>query len=124
MRNRKDIFGSRPGEPTEDLIDNKARRYLQSFENLKTAADLRNLKLYDLYLLNAFDFDSGTISPKIEGNSEYFKLGNEVLSRIANKDSFAQNAQVSLHDLELTPPVSKEKLDKEKFATFCKWFSW
>lgn len=114
----KDIFGSRPGEPTEDLIDNKARRYLQSFENLKTAADLRNLKLYDLYLLNAFDFDSGTISPKIEGNSEYFKLGNEVLSRIANKDSFAQNAQVSLYDLELTPPVSKEKLDKEKFATF------
>ncbi|QJB71250.1 PDxFFG protein [Mycoplasma sp. 1654_15] len=114
----KDIFGATQDQPAEDVLDNKSRRYLQSFDNLKTAADLRNLKLYDLYLLNAFDFDSGTISPQIVGKSEYFRLGDEIVSRIASKESFAKNRELNLELLEIEKPVSEQKLNKEQFADF------
>ncbi|QJB70913.1 PDxFFG protein [Mycoplasma sp. 1654_15] len=118
----KDIFGSLQNESIENLIDNKSRRYLQTFGNLKTAADLRNLKLYDLYLLNAFDFDSGTISPKIEGKSEYFKLGNEILSRIANENDSVSHDPIELKDLDVPKPISNTKLDKNQFTDFVDTF--
>lgn len=47
--------------------------FLQTINGLKNAADLRKLKLYDLFLLNSIDVESGTINPSIAAESKFFR---------------------------------------------------
>ncbi|MDW2913496.1 PDxFFG protein [Mesomycoplasma ovipneumoniae] len=70
------IFGSNENQNIDELISKKSRRFLQTIEGLKTAADIRKLKLYDLFLLNSIDPDSGTINPGTSGISKFFRNRN------------------------------------------------
>lgn len=73
----KDVWGSIGSTTAADYYEaftNKKRRALQSINGLKEAASIRDLKVYDLFLLNAFDTDSGTLNPSIQGVAQYFKL--------------------------------------------------
>ncbi|UUD36975.1 Uncharacterised protein [Mycoplasmopsis californica] len=71
----EDIWGSTNANSAEDYykaFNNKQRRALQTIDGLREAAKLRGLKIYDLFLLNSFDHDSGTISPSISGEAKYY----------------------------------------------------
>ncbi|WP_036452701.1 PDxFFG protein [Mycoplasma buteonis] len=63
-----DVWGS--AEKTDnvfDVVDNKARRFLQSYESMKEVAKLRDVRLGDLFIANSFDRNSGTLNPFIDG---------------------------------------------------------
>ncbi|AHH45349.1 PDxFFG protein [Mesomycoplasma bovoculi] len=78
----KEIYGSTQNQDIGVLLADPTRRFLQSFNGLKKAAQLRNLKLYDLFLLNSFDTESGTINPSTEDKAEYFRQSQKLLNSI------------------------------------------
>ncbi|AJR12092.1 Uncharacterised protein [Mesomycoplasma dispar] len=69
------IYGSKENQSIDQLISQKSRRFLQTIEGLQNAANLRKLKLYDLFLLNSIDPESGTINPAISGAAQFFRSG-------------------------------------------------
>ncbi|MDW2923480.1 PDxFFG protein [Mesomycoplasma ovipneumoniae] len=81
------IFGSNENQNIDELISKKSRRFLQTIEGLKTAADIRKLKLYDLFLLNSIDPDSGTINPGTSGISKFFRNRNQDLKSNSENES-------------------------------------
>lgn len=78
----KEIYGSTQNQDIGVLLADPTRRFLQSFSGLQKAAQLRDLKLYDLFLLNSFDTESGTINPSIAAKAEYFRQGEKLLNKI------------------------------------------
>ncbi|PAK21121.1 hypothetical protein CJJ23_03590 [Mycoplasmopsis agassizii] len=66
------IFGSKDNTNVSETLSNTKRRFLQTFDGLKQAAKERGVTLSDLFLLNAFDFYSGTLNPSIEGTAKYY----------------------------------------------------
>ncbi|CAT05142.1 Uncharacterised protein [Mesomycoplasma conjunctivae] len=92
-----DIFGSSENRNVDNVIADPTRRFLQTFDGLKQAAKLRNLKLYDLFLLNSIDAESGTINPGIEGRAKFFRHSDKLIQQIANS-SGAQELQTSSND--------------------------
>ncbi|MCV3754128.1 PDxFFG protein [Ureaplasma zalophigenitalium] len=60
-----DVWGADAPDKANNFYKNKRRRFLQSYEQLDEAAKLRGVKIADLFLLNAFDHHSGTLSPSI-----------------------------------------------------------
>ncbi|MDW2932699.1 PDxFFG protein [Mesomycoplasma ovipneumoniae] len=81
------IFGSNENQNIDELISKKSRRFLQTIEGLKTAADIRKLKLYDLFLLNSIDPDSGTINPGTSGVSKFFRNRNSTSQENTENES-------------------------------------
>ncbi|VEU71108.1 PDxFFG protein [Mycoplasmopsis glycophila] len=68
-----DIWGStKSNDNVFDVIDNKLRRFLQSYETMKQAAKLRDVRLGDMFIANSFDRHSGTLNPFIEGKMSAF----------------------------------------------------
>ncbi|MHA0298659.1 PDxFFG protein [Mesomycoplasma ovipneumoniae] len=86
------IFGSNENQNIDELISKKSRRFLQTIEGLKTAADIRKLKLYDLFLLNSIDPDSGTINPGTSGVSKFFRNRSQDLKSNTENES-SQNVE-------------------------------
>ncbi|PAF55208.1 PDxFFG protein [Mycoplasmopsis agassizii] len=66
------IFGSKTAGNINETLSNTKRRFLQTFDGLKQAAAERGVTLSDLFLLNAFDFYSGTLNPSISGKAKYY----------------------------------------------------
>ncbi|MDF9627518.1 PDxFFG protein [Mesomycoplasma ovipneumoniae] len=81
------IFGAQENQDLDKLISKKSRRFLQTIDGLKTAADIRKLKLYDLFLLNSIDPDSGTINPGISGASKFFRNRNSTSQENTENES-------------------------------------
>ncbi|WP_031489101.1 PDxFFG protein [Ureaplasma canigenitalium] len=77
----EDIFGSSSHDPLGYFLFRKDRRFLLSFEGLLASAKLRNLKPYDIYLMNAFDTESGTLNPGIDPH-----INKLIASEIAKKE--------------------------------------
>ncbi|MXR39492.1 PDxFFG protein [Mycoplasma sp. MF12] len=73
FEDESNIYGSKENETIDKLLSKKTRRFLQTINGLKNAADLRKLKLYDLFLLNSIDVESGTINPSIAAESKFFR---------------------------------------------------
>lgn len=63
-----------------EAFTNAKRRALQTVPGLQNAAQLLGLKIYDLFLLNSFDHDSGTLSPSITGDAQYFQQAEEIIN--------------------------------------------
>ncbi|MCV3728539.1 PDxFFG protein [Ureaplasma miroungigenitalium] len=63
-----DVWGADAPDRANNFFKNKRRRFLQSYEQLDEAAKLRGVKIADLFLLNAFDHHSGTLSPSISNS--------------------------------------------------------
>ncbi|MDW2931990.1 PDxFFG protein [Mesomycoplasma ovipneumoniae] len=98
------IFGSNENQNIDDLISKKSRRFLQTIEGLKTAADIRKLKLYDLFLLNSIDPDSGTINPGTSGVSKFFRNRNstsqENTEDESDQDTKKQKGFINSNDIQ------------------------
>lgn len=92
FEDESEIFGAKENQDLEKLISKKSRRFLQTIDGLKTAADIRKLKLYDLFLLNSIDPDSGTINPGISGASKFFRNRNST-SQENTEDQSGQEAK-------------------------------
>lgn len=60
---QKDIFGSVNADDPKAFFYNKKRRFLQKYDELFEAAKLRNVKPYDLFIMNSFDHESATVNP-------------------------------------------------------------
>ncbi|MDW2893142.1 PDxFFG protein [Mesomycoplasma ovipneumoniae] len=86
------IFGAKENQDLDNLISKKSRRFLQTIDGLQTAADIRKLKLYDLFLLNSIDPDSGTINPGISGASKFFRNRNSTAQEFT-EDGSGQEAK-------------------------------
>lgn len=68
-----DVWGTnKQNDEVGNVIDNPERRFLQTFDGLKKAAELRNVSLGDLFIANSFDSDSGTLNPYIDGEAKVF----------------------------------------------------
>ncbi|MCV3743535.1 PDxFFG protein [Ureaplasma sp. ES3154-GEN] len=63
-----DVWGADAPDKANNFYKNKKRRFLQTYEQLDEAAKLRGVKISDLFLLNAFDHNSGTLSPSIDAS--------------------------------------------------------
>ncbi|UVO15073.1 PDxFFG protein [Mesomycoplasma ovipneumoniae] len=87
FEDESEIFGAKENQDLDKLISKKSRRFLQTIDGLKTAADIRKLKLYDLFLLNSIDPDSGTINPGISGASKFFRNRNSTLEQNTEDES-------------------------------------
>ncbi|QZE12209.1 PDxFFG protein [Mycoplasma sp. Ms02] len=81
-----DIWGTdKTGDVIPEIIDNKERRFVQDWKGIQEALKARkekynlsdDVKLFDLYTLNAIDEDSGTINPGFSGPSEYFSKNDD-----------------------------------------------
>nr|WP_322959075.1 PDxFFG protein [Mycoplasmopsis canis]WQQ12482.1 PDxFFG protein [Mycoplasmopsis canis] len=74
VETKSDIWGNGDGLRNDiyKILDNPKRRFLQTFEGLKEAANLRNVHLGDLFIANSFDEESGTLNPFIRGVLESF----------------------------------------------------
>ncbi|MCN0157897.1 PDxFFG protein [Mesomycoplasma ovipneumoniae] len=98
------IFGSNENQNIDELISKKSRRFLQTIEGLKTAADIRKLKLYDLFLLNSIDPDSGTINPGTSGVSKFFRNRNstsqENTGDESDQDTKKQKGFINSNDIQ------------------------
>ncbi|WP_069098252.1 PDxFFG protein [Mesomycoplasma ovipneumoniae] len=90
FEDESEIFGAKENQDLEKLISKKSRRFLQTIDGLKTAADIRKLKLYDLFLLNSIDPDSGTINPGISGASKFFRNRNSISQENTTEDQSGQ----------------------------------
>lgn len=64
----KDIFGSANADNPKAFFENKKRRFLQKYDELYEAAKLRNVKPYDLFIMNSFDHESATVNPSFGPN--------------------------------------------------------
>ncbi|EEH01978.1 conserved hypothetical protein [Ureaplasma urealyticum serovar 2 str. ATCC 27814] len=81
----KDIFGSATADDPKAFFNNKKRRFLQKFDELQEAAKLRNVKPYDLFIMNSFDHESATVNPSFSSEmkdpsrlkAEYFFYNNQ-----------------------------------------------
>ncbi|WP_033161370.1 PDxFFG protein [[Mycoplasma] collis] len=95
----EDIWGSakKPAK-IEDIIANKKRRFLQTFDTLKKAAELRKVKVSDLFLANSFDENSGTLNPTIGGK-------NKIIEKYTDN-----NKQVKKRWVDVTTKNILEKL--------------
>ncbi|WP_117275589.1 PDxFFG protein [Mycoplasmopsis edwardii] len=76
---KEDIWGSTSSKRDNvyEIIDNKKRRFLQDFDGLVKAAELRNVHLGDLFIANSFDEESGTLNPFISGIAKVFTKTGE-----------------------------------------------
>lgn len=101
----KEIYGSKQNQDIGVLLADPSRRFLQSFSGLEKAAQLRDLKLYDLFLLNSFDTESGTINPSTEDKAEYFRQSQKLLNQIV-PGSVADNTQSTTENKELSSFIS------------------
>ncbi|WGI37016.1 PDxFFG protein [Mesomycoplasma lagogenitalium] len=74
IESEEDIWGSldRKGNILHTTLANKRRRFLQTFDGLKEAAQLRNVNLGDLFIANSLDENSGTLNPQIFGPNKLF----------------------------------------------------
>lgn len=83
IENENDIWGSERKNITETLL-NPRRRFVQDLEGIKAAAKARGMTLYELFLTNSLDTNSGTINPELESSSKFMdKDGNFVLPSYA-----------------------------------------
>ncbi|WP_069096467.1 PDxFFG protein [Mesomycoplasma ovipneumoniae] len=98
------IFGAKENQDLDNLISKKSRRFLQTIDGLKTAADIRKLKLYDLFLLNSIDPDSGTINPGISGTSKFFRNRNSTAQEFtedeSNQEAKKQKGFIDSNDIQ------------------------
>ncbi|MFU0909139.1 PDxFFG protein [Mesomycoplasma ovipneumoniae] len=98
------IFGAKENQDLDKLISKKSRRFLQTIDGLQTAADIRKLKLYDLFLLNSIDPDSGTINPGISGASKFFRNRNstsqENTEDTSDQETKKQNGFINSNDIQ------------------------
>ncbi|TDO19130.1 hypothetical protein EI74_0779 [Mycoplasma testudineum] len=120
VEDTKMVFGSEDDSDIFTTLSNKQRRFLQDFEGLQEAANLRGLKLSDLFLLNAIDFHSGTLNPSISGKAKYFTYDENgkpkfVLASVENAKSFLKDGQGNpiQFDEENSPIIVTVKKDEE-----------
>ncbi|WP_027334001.1 PDxFFG protein [Mycoplasma elephantis] len=96
------IWGSENSHSAKDYYEafnNNERRALQTIEGLKNAAKLRGLKVYDLFLLNSFDHDSGTISPSISGNAKYYAIEEDADGNVIYNYKFISSGTSQLEKI-------------------------
>ncbi|EFF41511.1 PDxFFG protein, partial [Mycoplasmopsis alligatoris] len=92
----KDIWGSELSETSiEKAISNSSRRFIQDFEGMKKALELRRkalnltdknkdkISMFDIWLPNAMDTYSGTLNPTVEGIAKYL-----IFDKTENKYKF------------------------------------
>lgn len=97
-----DIYGSNENDEVDSLLTNKSRRFLQTIDGLKTAADLRKLKLYDLFLLNSIDPESATINPSIKDSAKFFRNDWQTIEDQSKKGFINSTESKSLFGNSLT----------------------
>lgn len=104
FEDESEIFGAKENQDLDKLISKKSRRFLQTIDGLKTAADIRKLKLYDLFLLNSIDPDSGTINPGISGASKFFRNRNSTSQEFtedeSNQEAKNQKGFINSNDIQ------------------------
>ncbi|MFA7699495.1 PDxFFG protein [Mycoplasmopsis synoviae] len=98
---QSDVWGAPKADPSiVRALTNPKRRFLQNFEGLQKALQERkkdynlsdNVDLFDLWLTNAFDEQSGTLNPTIEGTAQYFQVDTSSPTGYTFKD--ASNDQI------------------------------
>ncbi|MBG0730671.1 PDxFFG protein [Mycoplasma sp. 'Moose RK'] len=120
FENESEIYGSNENQGIDRLLSQPSRRFLQTIDGLKTAAELRRLKLYDLFLLNSIDADSATINPAISDAAQFFRnksskspvsgfinsskipelFANSLTDGMGNLLKFDQNGQIIIADFK------------------------
>ncbi|AJQ45259.1 hypothetical protein JM47_01325 [Ureaplasma diversum] len=66
-----DVWGSVDKTNLQGVIENKRRRFVQDFSTLKEAAEKRGVRISDLFIMNSYDTESGTLNPLIIGKAKY-----------------------------------------------------
>ncbi|UUD36503.1 PDxFFG protein [Mycoplasmopsis citelli] len=87
----QDVWGTKSND-IFDAINNKNRRFIQSFEGLQKSAEKRNIRVGDLFLANSLDSNSGTLNPFIEGVGKviYNENGNKSFKTITLSQMLSQ----------------------------------
>ncbi|QGZ97497.1 PDxFFG protein [Mycoplasma sp. NEAQ87857] len=90
-----DVWGSvnRNASYYDTINQNPKRRFLQDFNGLAKAAELRGVKIGDLFLANSFDRHSGTINPYYDDKLKAFgtnpTTGQSIIAEVSAKDVYS-----------------------------------
>lgn len=73
----EDIWGSVDKTNLQGVIKNQRRRFVQDFSTLKVAAQKRGIRISDLFIMNSYDTESGTLNPLITGKAKYMVFNSD-----------------------------------------------
>lgn len=102
-----DVWGAKKSEiDIKKALTNKSRRFLQTFEGLKEALEARKEKyqladevsLFDLFVANAFDEQSGTLNPNFKGKAKYFVANEESPTKFSYQEGQVSQLKNQLKD--------------------------
>ncbi|AJQ45112.1 hypothetical protein JM47_00320 [Ureaplasma diversum] len=106
--NAFDIFGSVNGQNPDELLMRTDRRFLQHFDDVKTASQARNIKPFDFYLMNSFDHESGTVNPAINDSINDLSQLNAMYFRKDSQQGFNFNSVNGFKGLKYYEGIVKD----------------
>ncbi|QSF13725.1 PDxFFG protein [Mycoplasma sp. Mirounga ES2805-ORL] len=137
LEKMEDIWGFKEGEDNlAEALKNKKRRFLQDYQglleatiarrkanNLSTKEDEKWLQIFDIWMMNSLDQNSGTLSPSFISNAEHpakYMIYNESTKEYEFKPASIEMLKGILKD-GLGKPVEFETINGQLLPKIVEW---